>query len=33
MNVPRTAKIIMPLLSLAMLNCRLASAKISVDGD
>ena len=26
-------KIIMPLLLLAMLNCRLASAEISVDGD
>ena len=33
MNVPRIAKIIMPLLLLAMLNCHLASAEISVDGD
>ena len=33
MNVPRIAKIIMPLLLLAMLNCRPASAEISVDGD
>lgn len=33
MNVMRITKIIMPLLLLAMLNCRPASAEISVDGD
>lgn len=33
MSVMRIAKIIMPLLLLAMLNCRPAAAEISVDGD